>query len=164
MDAMETLEAKVVDAKTEMQIADALDEIRTRNARNERTAKEGGATVAGIPEKTEAELERERLEREDEEAARRAFARRPPLIEYEEDDDSEKETKAELTKPVDIPKVSSVEEQDAEKEVEESAAAREARASSDAAAMPPPPTFKRGVKRKKDFGAALGINKKAALV
>ena len=30
--------------------------------------------------------------------------------------------------------------------------------------MPPPPTFKRGVKRKKDLGAALGIKKKVALV
>ena len=35
-DAMKELEAKTLDAKTEMQIADALDEIRTRNARIER--------------------------------------------------------------------------------------------------------------------------------
>ena len=33
---MEVLEGKVVDAKREMEIADALDEIRTRNARIQR--------------------------------------------------------------------------------------------------------------------------------
>ncbi|KAL8736623.1 MAG: hypothetical protein Q9181_002300, partial [Wetmoreana brouardii] len=43
--AMEELEAKVVDAKQEMAIADALDEIRTRNARNER---KGGKEVGDV--------------------------------------------------------------------------------------------------------------------
>src|ERR1700712_1649970 len=36
-DAMKELEAKTHDARTEMQVADALDEIRSRNARNEAT-------------------------------------------------------------------------------------------------------------------------------
>ncbi|KAL8875362.1 MAG: hypothetical protein Q9192_009056, partial [Flavoplaca navasiana] len=44
--AMEELEAKVVDAKQEMAIADALDEIRTRNARNERAV--GGKEVVDV--------------------------------------------------------------------------------------------------------------------
>ena len=41
-----------------------------------------------------------------------------------------------------------------------------ARASEEKAEMPPPPkpTFQRQVKKKKDFGAALGIKKKAGLV
>lgn len=39
--AMEELEAKTVDAKREMAVADALDEIRTRNARMERADREG---------------------------------------------------------------------------------------------------------------------------
>ncbi|KAL9018439.1 MAG: hypothetical protein Q9185_004282 [Variospora sp. 1 TL-2023] len=70
--AMEELEAKVVDAKQEMAIADALDEIRTRNARNERAV--GGAEVAvGDKVKEAIEEERRRVEREDEEMARKAF-------------------------------------------------------------------------------------------
>lgn len=39
--AMEELEAKTVDAKREMAVADALDEIRTRNARMERADRDG---------------------------------------------------------------------------------------------------------------------------
>lgn len=68
-DAMLELETKTLDAKTEMQISDALDEIRTRNARIERADKEDG--VVGVLE--DKDEERLRLEREDEEAARAAF-------------------------------------------------------------------------------------------
>ncbi|QDS69021.1 hypothetical protein FKW77_009591 [Venturia effusa] len=68
-DSMKELEAKQHDAKTEMQIADALDEIRSRNARNEVVAKAGDVVVV----KDVVDEERERQEREDEEAARRAF-------------------------------------------------------------------------------------------
>jgi len=68
-DAMKELEAKTHDAKTEMNIADALDEIRSRNARNEATAKTGDVvTVRDV-----VDNDRERQEREDEEAAKRAF-------------------------------------------------------------------------------------------
>ncbi|KAI9676025.1 MAG: Pre-mRNA-splicing factor cwf16 [Caeruleum heppii] len=68
--AMAELEVKTLDAKREMAIADALDEIRTRNARIERgEGKEGVASV-----QDERDEERERQEREDEEAAKRAFA------------------------------------------------------------------------------------------
>jgi hypothetical protein len=138
VDAMGQLETKMVDAKREMAIADALDEIRTRNARNERVAREGGGAVVGpgSETKTEAELERERQEAEDEEAAKKAFAKKPLIEDYEEEEE--------------IPEA-------AEKPVEE--AVEEVKADT-----MPPPTFKRGVKRKKDFGAALGIKKKAALV
>ncbi|KAI4145697.1 MAG: hypothetical protein LQ340_006199 [Diploschistes diacapsis] len=164
MDAMDRLETKIVDAKQEMAIADALDEIRTRNARNERTFKEGGGGVVAGPdegdEKSAREREIERQEREDEVAARRAFASRGldraiELAGVEEElspavgEDETEEVLAEQAKG---------EEKGMGKEKEEK----------DAVDMPPPPlppvAFKRGVKRKKDFGAALGIKKKAALV
>ncbi|KAK8066969.1 mrna splicing protein yju2 protein [Apiospora hydei] len=68
--AMEELEAKTVDAKREMAVADMLDEIRTSNARRDRT---GGGDMA--PDAPPVDEEAERQEREDLEAARRAFAR-----------------------------------------------------------------------------------------
>lgn len=68
-DTMQDLEARTKDAKNEMAVADALDDIRTRNARREAIAKEGG----DFEMKVDPDLEKERMEREDEEAARRAF-------------------------------------------------------------------------------------------
>lgn len=131
-DAMKELEAKTLDAKTEMQIADALDDIRTRNARIERGEKEG----AEVTVQDRVDEERERQEREDEEAARRAFAgiegERVKRIVEDEDDVGVGSSSA--------------------------AAAREEMA------PPPVPTFKRTVKKKQDFGAKLGIKKKPSLV
>ncbi|RMD41738.1 hypothetical protein DV735_g3412, partial [Chaetothyriales sp. CBS 134920] len=75
-DAMEELEQKMQDSKREMAIADALDEIRTRNARIER-GERGGKEEEALAHVRDAALElREAQEREDEEAARRAFERR----------------------------------------------------------------------------------------
>ena len=71
--AMAELEQKMEDSKREMQIADALDEIRTRNARierGERGPKEEEALAAVRDLATE---ERLLAESEIEEAARRAF-------------------------------------------------------------------------------------------
>lgn len=68
-DAMKELEEKTMDAKTEMAVADKLDEIRTRNARMERMDKSGEAVVGEEP----IDTERERQENEDAEAARLAF-------------------------------------------------------------------------------------------
>jgi hypothetical protein len=134
--AMVELETKTLDAKREMAVADALDEIRTRNARNERVGKDGlDATVL----RPDVDEERERQEREDEEAARRAFMRRhealEEVIEDEAVDDSGTVGAAGPSEPK----------------------------SPDSKAMPPP-TFKRVVKKKKDFSAALGIKKKPSLV
>ncbi|RBR12858.1 uncharacterized protein FIESC28_08448 [Fusarium coffeatum] len=70
--AMEELEAKNLDAQREMAAADALDEIRHRNARINRSEKEG-VDFAGTIVRTEDE-EREKQEREDDEAAKKAFA------------------------------------------------------------------------------------------
>lgn len=85
--AMVELEAKTVDAKREMAVADALDEIRTRNARLERADRDGVEfTVAAAPEDEDVA----RAEREDAERAKAAFARlqRPELpgVDEEEDD------------------------------------------------------------------------------
>lgn len=156
-DAMKELEAKTLDAKTEMQIADALDEIRTRNARIERGEKDGGE-VTVVDRKDD---ERERQEAEDAEAARLAFlgaggekVRR--LVEEEEAD----EQGALATGPL----VSS--------NLANSSTATSSAANSSKPApgsMPPPssipvPTFSRKPKKKTDFGAKLGIKKKASLV
>lgn len=71
-DKMEVLEEKMLDSKREMAIADALDEIRTRNARIERNEARGDetalASVANV-----VDDEQLRQEKEDEEAAKRAF-------------------------------------------------------------------------------------------
>jgi Saf4/Yju2 protein len=72
--AMAELEQKMEDSKREMKIADALDEIRTRNARIEREEKGGlGVEEALAGVRDQVEEERLRAEREDEEMARRAF-------------------------------------------------------------------------------------------
>ena len=131
--AMEELEMKVVDAKREMEIADALDEIRTRNARNERAAKEGGWANEKDEDRL-MRLEKERVEKEIDEQARRAFetesGERVRRI-GDDDDGVDGDTMGGN-------KVGEM--------------------------LPPPPTFKRAPKKKRDLSAALGIKKKPALV
>jgi hypothetical protein len=132
--AMAALESKTLDAKREMQIADALDEIRTRNARIERG--EGVlvdfAQLMGAPD-----AERERQEREDAEAARRAFETEAgEKVRRLADDD------VDGVEPAAVAVVDQVKPP----------------AEADA------PVFKRVVKKKKDLSAALGIKKKQALV
>ncbi|KAI1662942.1 DUF572-domain-containing protein [Daldinia decipiens] len=155
--AMVELEAKTVDAKREMAVADALDEIRTRNARLERANQDGIEVSVALPVDNEAE----RQEKEDAEAARRAFefARQVDLMTEdvidEEMDDVAFASTAALT-PGSGGNGSSAPR------------AQPATASSSAANAPskdmPPPSFKRVVKKKKDHAAALGIKKKAPLV
>ncbi|KAK9468308.1 CWC16 protein, partial [Lipomyces arxii] len=71
---MEELETKVVDAKREMEIADAIDELRTRNALNEHVNPE--AVLDKIRQEKVVEITeiQKRLEEEDAETARKAFA------------------------------------------------------------------------------------------
>jgi hypothetical protein len=85
-DAMKELETKVLDAKTEMAIADALDEIRSRNARIEKADRDGVETTI---EPDPADDRRKRQEEEDAEAARQAFSNRsmPDLGEEVIDED-----------------------------------------------------------------------------
>ena len=153
---MAELEAKVTDAKREMEIADALDEIRTRNARNER------AKAKELDVKLEQarlwEDQRARDEREDEELARRAFmnedGERVRRIMEDNDDDPENGT---------IPALLNL------KGTQPATEKPSTNPGPETESMPPPPlpappTFKRVVKKKKDLSAALGIKKKAALV
>jgi hypothetical protein len=132
--AMQELETKTLDAKREMAVADALDEIRTRNARNERVGKDGlEVTVA----RESINEEKRRQDQEDEEAARKAFMQRYAAMEeiIITDDDQESETN-----PVPPP------------------------ITKEAALDMPPPSFKRVVKKKRDHGAAFGIKKKPSLI
>lgn len=70
--AMQELEAKTVDAKREMAIADALDEIRTRNARMERANHDG--MLSDVTVARPEDDQRRREDEEDEEAYRRALS------------------------------------------------------------------------------------------
>ncbi|KAK4103979.1 DUF572-domain-containing protein [Parathielavia hyrcaniae] len=157
--AMAELEAKTEDAKREMAVADALDEIRSRNARLEMARKEGGELVgAGLAMVSPEEEERRRQEEEDAEAARRAFAfvRRQDMLEeiVEEDGEDEKAGAA--------PNGSGGGTGSGSAPVSTSDSKH-----SPAATAPdvmPPPTFKRQVKKKKDHAALLGIKKKQPLV
>ncbi|KAK3057616.1 Pre-mRNA-splicing factor cwf16 [Extremus antarcticus] len=138
-DKMVELEKKTEDAKTEMAVADALDEVRMRNAARERGGVEGA--IVGVRDQGMDE-ERERVEKEIEEQARLAF-----LSATGE-------------------KVKRVSEEDEEVGIGGSGVGSSAEA--DRRAMPPPPApvqaFQRQAKKKKDFSAALGIKKKPALV
>ncbi|MCJ1484183.1 hypothetical protein MMC06_004351 [Schaereria dolodes] len=135
--AMVELETKTLDAKREMAIADALDEIRTRNARNERVG--GAEELAGVGAGDERDEERERVEREDEEVAKRAF-----MTEGGE-------------------KVRRIGEEMDASGARMDLLGRKVEADKDREMMPPP-AFKRVVKKKKDLSAALGIKKKTVLV
>ena len=135
MGVMENLETKVVDAKREMEIADALDEIRTRNARNERAGKKGDMEDLAKQAEEEREAEKKRIEAEDEEAARKAFL----------SEDGERVKRLEPGGNGEATTDGAVEAQRV------------------AQAMPPP-SFKRAPKKKKDLAGALGIKKKVSLV
>ncbi|KAI9884193.1 MAG: Pre-mRNA-splicing factor cwf16 [Watsoniomyces obsoletus] len=136
--AMVELETKTLDAKREMQIADALDEIRTRNARIERG--EGLGDVAVTRDVRDEQKERE--EREIEEAARRAF----------ETEEGEK-----VKRFVDLDE----EENGTDGKVSTGPLAGKAAETKVDTIVP---TFKKVVKKKKDLSAALGIKKKPGLV
>lgn len=152
--AMVELEAKTVDAKREMAVADALDEIRTRNARLERANQDGVEASVALPVDTEAE----RQEREDAEAARKAFefARQVDEMTEEVLDDDFDDTG--LSLPT-IPEAGTSSSGSASPAPQPAAATASTSASPTSADMPPP-TFKRVVKRKKDHSALLGIKKK----
>lgn len=138
--AMAELETKVGEAKREMEIADALDEIRVRNARVLRAEGRGGDVDVDGGEEAKLERERERekkrLEAEDEERAKEAFAARRGNGEGETEDVGTIEGSGGSGGGVKGKTVGDM----------------------------PPPTFKRAVKKKKDLAGALGIKRKPALV
>lgn len=142
--AMEELEAKNADARREMAAADALDEIRQRNARIHRSEKEGVDFADNVVR--EEDDEKERQDREDAEAARLAFAQaringNDALKAAEGDDDTTSKTTGGSMPPPPVPVAAAAEP-------------------TEAAA----PSFKRVVKKKKDHSALLGIKKKPSLV
>ncbi|KAG9240283.1 CWC16 protein [Calycina marina] len=135
--AMQELETKTMDAKREMAVADALDEIRTRNARNELLGKDGvEVTVA----RESINEEKKRQEMEDEQAARTAFIRVHEAFE-EVIEDGEEYTYMDGDTNKAIPAITN-----------------------EQALEMPPPSFKRVVKKRKANSALLGIKKKPALV
>lgn len=150
--AMAELEAKTVDAKREMAVADALDEIRSRNARVERAHREGATIDVGPTTSALEEAERARQDKEDEEAARRAFAFSKELEQYEEPMDEDGPTPADS----------------ASESLDGSSGPASSINSTSKPAAPltdmPAPSFKRQVKKKKDRAALLGIKKKQPLV
>jgi Saf4/Yju2 protein len=132
IDPMKDLETKMHDAQRDMAVADALDEIRAQNARNEKAAEVG--EVATVQDVVDDE--RQRQDAEDAETARLVFQR---LKESNAADNTTDEM-VEILEPTtnaanDIPKIPKT---------------------------TPAPTFKRTVKPKKNFSAALGIKRKAA--
>ncbi|KAL6890982.1 helix-turn-helix FIS-type domain-containing protein [Trichoderma longibrachiatum] len=153
--AMEDLEAKNADARREMAAADALDEIRQRNARIHRSEKEGVDFADTIIRS--GDEERERQEREDAEAAKRAFAAAANRLKG-----LDPENPAVVEEVVEVAEVS--EPVSGDKATEPSASLDASAATSSMPPPPPPPSFKRAVKKKKDHAALLGIKKKPSLV
>lgn len=152
---MVELEAKTVDAKREMAVADALDEIRTRNARLERANADGVEVGVAAPVDTDAE----RQEREDAEAARKAFefARQvDSIMEEVPDDEVDDAASASTSASASLftPEASGSPVPQPEPAPTASTASKDM----------PPPSFKRVVKKKKDHSAMLGIKKKPSLV
>ncbi|KAI1365353.1 DUF572-domain-containing protein [Xylaria arbuscula] len=162
-DAMVELEAKTVDAKREMAVADALDEIRTRNARLERADRDG--VEVGVANLVDEDAERQ--EREDAEAAKRAFenARRlDNMISEEIINGKDGASRAAASSSTSASSTAA-----AVPTVNGSASTTEAATATSGPGKAvstdmPPPSFKRVVKKKKDHGALLGIKKKPSLV
>ena len=74
---MKALENRTVDSKREMDILDALQDIRARNARNERVGQSVDlvARITADEVETEEDLERKRAEEEDERIVRQVFSK-----------------------------------------------------------------------------------------
>ncbi|PFH60509.1 hypothetical protein XA68_10823 [Ophiocordyceps unilateralis] len=143
-DAMADLEAKNADARREMAAADALDEIRQRNARINRSEKDD-VNFADAIFRAEDE-ERAREDREDEEAAKRAFATAKSGADWQELDDS--------VMSGDICSSSS----------QSPGGPGSVTSSIEYPAKSPEVSFKRIIKKKKNHAALLGIKKKQSLV
>lgn len=162
--AMEELEAKTVDAKREMAVADALDEIRTRNARLERAQGDG---MLGPEAVVKPELDEQRRRDEEEDAA--AWAKAQGLLEEAveeqllEEEDGTTPSSSGLGEssvaspassgsmpppPLPVKKTDTPPAQAVKRKVEEDA---------------PAPSFKRQVKKKKEV-LLPGIKKKPSLV
>ncbi|KAI5310275.1 hypothetical protein KEM55_009130, partial [Ascosphaera atra] len=139
-DKMAELEEKMQDSKREMAVADALDEIRTRNARIERGEYGGAERMALSRAQEEAEERKRREEEEIAEEARRAF-----MTESGE-------------------KVKRLVEDETVTTTNAGPSAPAAPAAENAIAMPPPSFARVKKPKRKQFDAGLGIKKKSPLV
>lgn len=152
-DAMGELEAKMLDSKQEMAIADALDEIRTRNAVHQRVERGEVAVEQVVERLNQGDEERIKQEKEDEAAAKRAFDWKKEGFDDRDDDGG-------IENEEDVKAVAQFPDEQKTKRTE-------------GLMLPPPtpalmkaleiPSFSRAKKRKRDFSAALGIKKKVAL-
>ncbi|EFX01505.1 mRNA splicing protein yju2 [Grosmannia clavigera kw1407] len=173
---MEELEAKTLEAKREMDVADALDEIRTRNARIARADHRDHLEAVALARPSDEEERLRQQDREDEEAARKAFAAaaaattwQPDAIEIVDDDmmDDNVERKIRPNDPLARVQaaIQRLNNEDSFGESSSGASSPSTIASPrmDAAASTVP-SFKRQVKKKKNHAALLGIKKKPSLV
>ncbi|TKA66006.1 hypothetical protein B0A49_09332, partial [Cryomyces minteri] len=144
-DVMKELETKTLDAKAEMAVADALDEIRTRNARNERVGKGEAEGLMSLSDPVDAELERQ--EREDDEAARRAF----------ETGTGERVRRLSEDDIVEDGLANVFDRSPSDGASSPSATGVSMQSAAAAAAAPAVPMFQRTVKKKRDLRQALGI-------
>ncbi|KAI0146332.1 DUF572-domain-containing protein [Xylariaceae sp. FL1272] len=151
--AMVELEAKTVDAKREMAVADALDEIRTRNARVERADKEGLEVGVALP----ADDEEERREREDAEIAKRVFAAARRLEGLLDEEVIDEEMTGSEVMTLSSSSTGGTTPKDVSTPTSDTAPVAKT-------TDMPPPSFKRVVKKKKDHSALLGIKKKPSLI
>ncbi|RMY45144.1 hypothetical protein D0863_16099 [Hortaea werneckii] len=170
-DKMVELEQKTNDAQMEMRIADALDDVRMRNAMRERGGGVEGALqgVAMDRGKGMRDEEAERVEREIEEQARRAFLSATGERVRRLDGDIELDDST----PVPAPSSSaSSTAPSALSSLDTATNLSDLSEYADKAAMPPPPppttttttttAFQRKPKTKKDFASSLGIKKPGA--
>ncbi len=74
---MKALENRTEDSKREMDILDALQDIRARNARNERVGNSSVDLMEMEEIETAEDLERKKLEEEDEKLVRQVFSKIP---------------------------------------------------------------------------------------
>ncbi|KAL8363880.1 hypothetical protein RB601_009572 [Gaeumannomyces tritici] len=152
--AMAELEAKTVDARREMAVADALDELRTRNARIAR-ADPAGAEALVAEDRDE---ERLRQEKEDAEAARMAFAwARGQADDMQEELIAEEEL---VGWDGGALKSGSGSGSGLDKPATSTTPTTTTNPALVGATDMPPPSFKRQVKKKTDRAALLGIKKK----
>ncbi|KAI6853845.1 hypothetical protein KC338_g9437 [Hortaea werneckii] len=169
-DKMVELEQKTNDAQMEMRIADALDDVRMRNAMRERGGGVEGALqgVAMDRGKGMRDEEAERVEREIEEQARRAFLSATGERVRRLDGDIELDDSAPVTGPSSS---ASSTASSARSSLDTATNISDFSEYADKAAMPPPPppttttttttAFQRKPKMKKDFASTLGIKKPA---
>ncbi|GAB1737173.1 hypothetical protein NU219Hw_g855t1 [Hortaea werneckii] len=169
-DKMVELEKKTNDAQMEMRIADALDDVRMRNAMRERGGGVDGAiqgVAMGERGKGKRDEEAEKVEREIEEQARLAFQSATGERVRRLDGDIELDDSTPATAPSSSSSSSSSSNPSSSTR---SSLDHDPLVQADKAAMPPPPppvptvavtpnTFQRKPKAKKDFASSLGIKK-----